>query len=98
MLSHASNCPSTAIADYNMVEIKVANELLHSAQQGYKKASLHREELRKAHVSIGSKWRKAMTQLVKEVKRSKTGTKFKKLISGNFFSDILGLFCCYFVI
>ena len=25
MLSHASNCPSTAIADNNMVEIKVAN-------------------------------------------------------------------------
>ena len=54
-----------------MVEIKVANGLLHSAQQGYEKASVHREELRKVHVSIGSERRKAMAQLVKEVKEGK---------------------------
>ena len=54
-----------------MVEVKVANELLHSAQQGYEKASVHREELRKVRVSIGSKRRKAMAQLVKEVKGAK---------------------------
>ena len=51
-----------------MVEVKVANELLHSAQQGYEKASVHREELRKVRISVGSKRRKAMAQLVKEVK------------------------------
>ena len=47
MLSHASNCLSTAIANNNMIEIKLANELLHSAQQGYEKASVHGEKLRK---------------------------------------------------
>ena len=66
-----------------MVEIKVANEQLHSAQQGYEKASVHREELRKVLVSIGSKRRKAMAHLVKEVKRAKLKI-FKKLISGIF--------------
>ena len=83
MLSHASNCLSTAIANNNMVEKKVANELLYSAQQGYEKASVHREELRKVCVSIGSKRRKAMAQLVKEVKGAKLKN-FKKLISGIF--------------
>ena len=47
MLSHASNCLSTAIANNNMTEIKLANELLHSAQQVHEKASVHREKLRK---------------------------------------------------
>ena len=47
MLSHASNCLSTAIANNNMIEIKLANELLHSAQQVHEKASVHREKLRK---------------------------------------------------
>ena len=51
-----------------MVVIKVANELLHSAQQRYEKASVHREELRKVNASTGLKRRKAMAQLVKEVK------------------------------
>ena len=61
-------CPCTAVANNNMVVIKVANELLHSAQQRYEKASVHREELRKVHASTGLKRRKAMAQLVKEVK------------------------------
>ena len=65
ILSHASNCISTAIAKNNMVVIRIANELLYSAQQGCEKASLHREELRKVHASIGSKRRKAMAQQVK---------------------------------
>ena len=54
-----------------MVVIKVANALLHSAQQGYQKTSVHMEELRKVRVSIGSKRRKAKAQLVKEVKGAK---------------------------
>ena len=62
MLSHASNCLSTYIPNNNMVEIKVANELLHSAQQGYEKASVYKEQLRKICVNIGVKRRKAMAQ------------------------------------
>ena len=41
MLSHTSNFLSTAIANNNMVEIKVANELLHTRQR-YEKTSVHR--------------------------------------------------------
>ena len=71
MLSHASNCLSTAIVNNNIVEIKVANELLHRAQQGYEKANVHREELGKISVSIGVKRSKAIAQLVKELKGTK---------------------------
>ena len=83
MLSYARNCVSTAIANNNMVGIKVANELLHSAQKGCEKGSVHREELRKVHVSIGLKRRKAMAQLLKELKGAKLKN-FKNLISGIF--------------
>ena len=76
MLSHVRNCISIAVANSNLVEIKVANELLHSAQQRYEKASEHRKELKKICVSIVLKRRKAMTQLVKEVKGAKL-TNFK---------------------
>ena len=51
-----------------MVEIKVGNELLHGVQQSYEKAIVYREGLRK---SIGLERRKAMAQLVKEVKTAK---------------------------
>ena len=71
MLSHARNCLSTAIVNNDMVEIKVANELLHRAQQGYEKANVHREELGKVSVSIGVKRSKAIAQLVKELKGTK---------------------------
>lgn len=64
MLSRANNCLSTARANNNMVEVKV----IHSVQQGYEKASVHRKDLRKVHFSIGWKRRKAMVQLVKEMK------------------------------
>ena len=76
MLSHVRNCISIAVANNDMIEIKVANELLHSAQQRYEKASEHRKELKKICVSIGLKGRKAMTQLLKEVKGAKL-TNFK---------------------
>ena len=49
----------------------MANEFLHSAQQGYEKASVHREELRKVCFSVGLERRKAMAQFVKEVKGAK---------------------------
>lgn len=76
MLSHVRNCISIAVANNDMIEIKVANELLRSAQQWYEKASEHRKELKKICVSIVLKRRKAMTQLVKEVKGAKL-TNFK---------------------
>ena len=63
-LAYIHKCFCTAIANNKMVVIKVANALLHSAQQGYEKTSVHMEELRKVRVSIGSKRRKAKAQLV----------------------------------
>ena len=53
MLSHVRNCISIAVANNDMIEIKVANELLRSAQQRYEKASEHRKELKKICVSKG---------------------------------------------
>ena len=82
-LAYIHKCFCTAIANNKMVVIKVANALLHSAQQGYEKTSVHMEELRKVRVSIGSKRRKAKAQLVKEVKGAKLKN-FKKLVSGIF--------------
>ena len=50
MLSHIWSCISTALANNDMVDIKVPNKLLHSAHQGCKKPIVHREELR--YVSV----------------------------------------------
>ena len=51
-----------------MVEIKVPNKMLHSVQQGCGKPIAYREESTKIRVSIGLKRKKAMAQLVKEVR------------------------------
>ena len=82
MLSHATNCLSTAIANKNMVELKVANELLHSAQQGYEKASVHRERIEKGACQYWFKKEKSHGTVSQRSKRSKTVKKFKKLPSG----------------
>ena len=60
-----------AMAYKNMVKIKVANELLHSAQHGYEKESEQIEEMRKVRASFGLKKRYTMVKLIKEKKGAK---------------------------
>ena len=67
-----------------MVEIKIANELLHSAQQGYEKASAYKEQLRK----MCQYWCEKEKSHGTVSERSKTVKNFKYFISGIFSVNI----------
>ena len=72
VLSEASTRLTEAIEKIDMIGVKLAKEMLDSAQRSYETASTHREEIKKVRINIGEKGKSALVNLVKGIKKTKS--------------------------